>query len=104
MTIASVKLTKNRGLMFYAVSLLNPLHSHNNLHASMKAIKHIIHPETKRPNIVIHVTDSIYAFNFMTENPELTYEDARTMARAIGQEWVSRNLRGIANQLDVMPV
>jgi hypothetical protein len=56
-----------------------------------------------RPNIVIHVTDSIYAFNFMTENPDLTYQDARVMARAAGLDWVNGNLTDILLLLDFIP-
>ena len=103
-TIASIKLSKTRGLMFYAVSLLNPLHTYNHLDSAIAAMKPFIHPETRRPNVVVHVTDGIYAFNFMTDDPDLSYEDAREMARAAGRKWIKENMFRFVRYLGFVPV
>lgn len=102
---ASLKLDReHRGLMFYAVSLLNPLHRNANLDAAMTAIKHFVHPETHMPNLVIHITDGIYAFNFMIENPALDYAAAKVKARALGNEWAGNHMTRITDEIGFQPV
>ena len=94
----------NRGLLFYPVSMGNPSHQGSKLYASLGAIKDIKHPDTGLPNLVIHITDAIYAFNYMIRDPSLTYEAARTMAATNGRNWVNENLTIINGELGFLPI
>jgi hypothetical protein len=101
---ASVNLARNRGLKFYAVSLFNPLHRDANLYASMKAIVSVLQAEAEIPNFAVHITDAIYAFNFMIDNPRLSYDEAKALAREAGNEWANAHMTQVINLLDFQPV
>ena len=109
-TVASATLepainNNDRGLLFYPVSIENLDQQGTNLYASIGAIKNIVDSRTRVPHLILHITDAIYAFNYMIEDPQLTSEDARARAIAKGAQWVQQNYTIWANEFhQFMPI